>query len=74
MQDWLLSVWSRDRKTILFVTHDIDEAIYLADRMFVLERGKFVIDIDVPFQRPRTRGIRFSKDFVDLKQLVLAAM
>lgn len=74
MQDWLLSVWSRDRKTILFVTHDIEEAIYLADRMFVLEQGKFVLDINVPFQRPRTRDLRFSQDFVDLKQLVLGAM
>jgi NitT/TauT family transport system ATP-binding protein len=74
MQDWLLSVWSRDTKTVLFVTHNIEEAIYLADRVLVLEQGRFVIDVEVPFPRPRTRDLRFSAEFVQLKQLVLGAM
>ena len=36
MQDWLISVWEKHKKTVLFVTHDIDEAIYLSDRVLVM--------------------------------------
>jgi sulfonate transport system ATP-binding protein len=57
LQDHLLSAWSRYRPTLVLVTHDLDEAVYLADRVFVLgERPGRVIDvIPVLPSRPRDR-------------------
>jgi NitT/TauT family transport system ATP-binding protein len=55
MQDELLSIWATDRRTAFFVTHDIDEAVRLADRVIVMSRrpGHVLADISVPFGRPR---------------------
>ncbi len=74
MQNWLLSVWEEDKKTVLFVTHYIDEAIFLSDRIVVLSGGKFVADMAVPFSRPRIDDIRFTERFLDLKHAVLDHM
>jgi len=74
MQDWLLSVWKDTRKTVLFVTHYIEEAIFLADRIIVVNEKKFVADINVPFSRPRGADVRFSKTFLDMKHQVLEYM
>jgi NitT/TauT family transport system ATP-binding protein len=58
LQNELLSIWEQDRKTVLFVTHAVDEAVYLSDRVFVMTgspgRHKALIDIDLP--RPRVRS------------------
>ncbi len=55
MQDELLRVWQTDRRTVVFITHNVDEAIYLADRVVVMTprpgRIRRVLDIDLP--RPR---------------------
>ncbi len=61
----LLRIWERDRKTILFVTHDIDEAIYLADRVIVMSAspGRVVREIKIPLPRPRGLDIRNSPEF-----------
>jgi NitT/TauT family transport system ATP-binding protein len=57
MQNELLEIWERDRKTVLFVTHSVEEAIFLSDRVVVLTRSpgriKETIKIDLP--RPRRR-------------------
>jgi NitT/TauT family transport system ATP-binding protein len=57
LQNELLNIWERDRKTVLFVTHGVDEAVFLSDRVVVMTRApgrvKAVIDIDLP--RPRRR-------------------
>jgi NitT/TauT family transport system ATP-binding protein len=57
LQDELLAIWERDRKTVLFVTHGVDEAVYLSDRVIMMTRApgrvKTIIDIDLP--RPRRR-------------------
>lgn len=55
MQDWLLDIWSEYRRTVLFITHDIEEAIYLSDRIFVMSGppGRIVADLPVPLPRPR---------------------
>ncbi|MHA1559505.1 MAG: hypothetical protein ACTSWI_02400 [Alphaproteobacteria bacterium] len=57
MQDFLLELWEQDRKTMLLVTHDIDEAIYLADRTVIMTahpgRVREVTDVDLPRPRPR---------------------
>ncbi|HSG57587.1 MAG TPA: ABC transporter ATP-binding protein, partial [Paracoccaceae bacterium] len=69
MGNELLRIWNRDRKTCLFVTHDIDEAIYLADRVVVMGRDpghiKEVIPIDLP--RPRHDEILDSDAFHALR-------
>jgi len=55
LQDELLRLWSGSRKTVLFITHSIDEAIALADRVLVMSPrpGRLLADIAIPFPRPR---------------------
>jgi NitT/TauT family transport system ATP-binding protein len=57
LEDTLLQVWAELRTTILFITHDIEEAIYLSDRIWVLSRrpAHIVQDLCVPFPRPRNQ-------------------
>jgi NitT/TauT family transport system ATP-binding protein len=69
MENELLGLWQESRKTVLFVTHDLEEAIALADRVVVLTVGpacvKGVYDIDLP--RPRdVAEIRLQSDFIAL--------
>ncbi|HEU5129790.1 MAG TPA: ABC transporter ATP-binding protein [Glycomyces sp.] len=63
----LLRIWSATGKTIVFITHDIGEAVFLSDRIVVLAprpgRVKEVVDIDLP--RPRDSEVRFTKEFAD---------
>jgi NitT/TauT family transport system ATP-binding protein len=70
LQDELLRIWSLHRKTIVFITHSLDEAIFLSDRVAVMTprpgRIKEIIDIDLP--RPRLPDVRNSHDFVHLRQ------
>jgi NitT/TauT family transport system ATP-binding protein len=68
----LLRIWERDRKTILFVTHDIDEAIYLADRIIVMSAspGRVIEDIPVTLARPRPLEIRNSPEFSVYRQRI----
>ena len=60
MQQWLLDVWTVHKKTIIFVTHNIEEAIFLADRVLVLNHRKFIREYIVPFSRNRNADIKFS--------------
>jgi ABC-type nitrate/sulfonate/bicarbonate transport system ATPase subunit len=73
MQQWLLSVWTEQRSTILFVTHDVDEAIFLADRVVVMSarpgRVRHVFDVDLP--RPRGLDVLTSPAFTALKRSTL---
>jgi NitT/TauT family transport system ATP-binding protein len=57
LEDTLLRVWAELRTTILFITHDIEEAIYLSDRIWVLSRrpSEIVQELRVPFARPRNQ-------------------
>jgi NitT/TauT family transport system ATP-binding protein len=69
LQDELLRVWEATGKTVVFVTHSIDEAMILADRIVVMSArpGTIKADIDVPFQRPRTvEAVRSNPDFSSL--------
>jgi len=68
----LLRIWERDRKTILFVTHDIDEAIYLADRVIVMSAspGRVIREIAVPLPRPRRLDIRNTPAFAAHRQAI----
>ena len=68
MQQELLKIWERDKKTVVFVTHQMDEAVYLADRVIVLRSrpGRIALDLNVPFARPRPLTLKHSHDFTDL--------
>jgi NitT/TauT family transport system ATP-binding protein len=68
----LLRIWERGRKTILFVTHDIDEAIYLADRTIVMSAspGRIIADIPVTLARPRPLEIRNAPAFTAYRQRI----
>jgi ABC-type nitrate/sulfonate/bicarbonate transport system ATPase subunit len=74
MQEWLLEVWAEVGSTVLFITHDVDEAIYLADRVVVFSArpGRVKGIFDVPFARPRAPGLVTSDPFVALKREVFA--
>ncbi|MDB5511209.1 MAG: sulfonate transporter ATP-binding protein [Enterovirga sp.] len=69
MQELLLSIWERDRKTVLFVTHDIEEAIFLASRVLVMTARPGRIKAEVPVDLPHPRGYRMktSPEFTALK-------
>lgn len=72
MQSELLKIWSKARKTVLFITHQINEAIYLADRVVVMSaRPGRVKDIfDVPFPRPRSLSLKRDPQFLQLEDAV----
>jgi NitT/TauT family transport system ATP-binding protein len=76
MQDELARLWERRRKTVVFVTHDAEEAIYLADRIVVLSSrpGRVRADFPVDIPRPRTQEARFSADFSSIKRRVWEAL
>ena len=76
MQELLLTIWSETASTILFVTHDVDEAIYLADHIFVLcaRPGTIMEDVPVPFGRPRDPSVKQRSEFHELQQHVLSCL
>lgn len=76
MQEWLLSVWDDIRSTILFITHDVDEALFLADRVLVMSSrpGRIKDEVIVPFDRPRNHSVIASPEFADLKQSIFQSI
>jgi NitT/TauT family transport system ATP-binding protein len=75
MQDTLARLWEQRRKTVLFVTHDAEEALYLADRIVVLSErpGRVQAHFAVDIPRPRSFETRFSAGFLALKRRVWEA-
>jgi NitT/TauT family transport system ATP-binding protein len=73
MQEMLLELWNGLKMTIVFVTHDVDEAILLSDRVLVMSRrpGRIRTDFEVPLARPRTADQLTSADFNRLKKYCL---
>jgi ABC-type nitrate/sulfonate/bicarbonate transport system ATPase subunit len=69
MQELLLGIWEREQKTVLFVTHDIEESIFLASRVLVMSArpGRVKCDIAVPLPHPRDYRIKTSPEFSALK-------
>ena len=76
MQELLLDLWARLSPTVVFVTHDIDEALFLADRVLVLSArpGRIVEALNVPFERPRRAAHLTDPAFVALKRRCLALL
>lgn len=73
MQQWLLRVWAETSSTVLFVTHDIDEAVFLADRVVVMSPrpGRISEILDVNLERPRGVDMLTSEAFMSLKKRAL---
>jgi len=76
LQNDLLNIWERDRKTVLFVTHSVDEAVFLSDRIVMMSRSpgriRQVVDIDLPRPRRRTELLldpRYQKYVVDIERM-----
>jgi NitT/TauT family transport system ATP-binding protein len=76
LQDLLLDVWQGSRKTIVFVTHNVTEAVYLSDRVVVLSErpGRIKETVPVLLPRPRDAELRYSADFVDRVRAVQEAL
>src|SRR3546814_673372 len=73
MQELLLKVWEEHRVTVMFVTHDVDEAIFLSDRVIVLSSrpGRVKTDLAIDLPRPRSYEIATTPEFAALKRRVL---
>jgi NitT/TauT family transport system ATP-binding protein/sulfonate transport system ATP-binding protein len=69
MQELLLSIWESERKTVLFVTHDIEEAIFMANRVLVMSArpGRIKAEVAVPLGHPRHYTVKTSSEFSALK-------
>lgn len=69
LQTELLETWEKERKTCFFITHDVEEAIILAQKVIIMSarpgRIKEIVDIDIPY--PRTQETKMTKEFLDLK-------
>lgn len=74
MQEILLKAWEGSKKTILFITHDVDEAIFLGDIVHVMTArpGKIKQTVPIPFDRPRKYELKHTKEFFDMTQELLA--
>ena len=70
MQEWLMQLWSDFRKTVVFVTHDVDEAIYLSDEIHVMgtRPGRILETIPVALPRPRARTSSLTPEFIAIKE------
>lgn len=73
MQEMLLRIWEQYRATILFITHDVEEALFLSDRTYVMSAhpGRVQTEIRVPFERPRQYSLVGQRTFAELKAEIL---
>jgi len=76
MQELLTKIWEEHRMTVMFVTHDIDEAVFLSDRVLVMTArpGRIKEDITIGVDRPRTFEVLTTPEFFDYKSRLLAAV
>jgi ABC-type nitrate/sulfonate/bicarbonate transport system ATPase subunit len=76
MQEWLLDVWDDFKKTVVFVTHDVDEAVYLSDEIVVMSPrpGRVVERVTLDLDRPRKRAVITSPAFIAYKERFLALL
>ncbi len=73
MQELLLEIWERSHKTVLFITHDIEEALFLGDRVFLMTArpGRIKEEVVVDLPRPRSLEVLTAPHFVELKRRVM---
>jgi ABC-type nitrate/sulfonate/bicarbonate transport system ATPase subunit len=76
MQEWLMQLWSDFKKTVVFVTHDVDEAIYLSDEIHVMgtRPGRILESIPIALPRPRARTATLTPDFIAIKERCLTLL
>lgn len=76
MQSFLLDIWQQFKRTVLFITHDIEEAIYLSDRIFVLSNrpAEVVEVVDINIKRPRGRHVLLEKECLDIKAKLVESL
>jgi NitT/TauT family transport system ATP-binding protein len=76
MQQLLLRVWGNSKKTVLFVTHDIDEAILLGDCVYLMgaRPGRIKQILDVPIERPRTLDMVMERSFIEMKRNIFGLL
>ena len=72
MQEFLTRLWEAEHKTVVFVTHDVNEAVFLADKVYVFSPQPTEIKkvFNVPFPRPRTHALKRTKEFFDFSNQV----
>ncbi len=76
MQELLTRVWESHRLTVLFVTHDVEEAVYLSDRVFVMTNrpGRLKDEVVIDLPRPRTIELQETPEFLELRRRILASI
>jgi ABC-type nitrate/sulfonate/bicarbonate transport system ATPase subunit len=76
MQQWLLGLWDRLERTIVFITHDVEEALLLADRVVVMTSrpGRIALHLQVPLPRPREISVVATPEFARLKAQLLRSL
>ncbi len=76
LQQQLLDLWEQNHKTVIFVTHDVEEALLLSNRILVLSRqpGRIVAEFAVRFAHPRTTAITLTQEFLSLKRRISAEL
>jgi ABC-type nitrate/sulfonate/bicarbonate transport system ATPase subunit len=76
LQEWLLEIWDKFRRTVLFVTHSIDEAIYLSDRVYVVTSrpGKIALEQKIELERPRSKEVMTTSGFSIYKEQMLNSL
>lgn len=73
MQLWFLKTLQKQKKAVLFVTHDIDEAIFLSDKIYIVSKrpAKLIAEIQVPIKKPRSADILTSSTFITVKKQIM---
>jgi ABC-type nitrate/sulfonate/bicarbonate transport system ATPase subunit len=76
MQKWLLSIWEKERKSILFITHNIEEALFLSDRIYLLSNrpANIIKEIKVTFPRPRNEELLMDDQFQNMKKEIFKSL
>jgi NitT/TauT family transport system ATP-binding protein len=76
MQSLLHQIWEKERKTVVFVTHDVEEAIFMSNRVLVMtpRPGTIKKEFSVPFALPRTESLKLSQPFQDLRRMIVNAL
>ncbi len=71
MQNWMIQLAKANKNSTILVTHDVDEALLLSDRILLLQNKTISKEIIVPFNKPRKNGLRFTQEFQELKKEIL---